>query len=392
MIDPPPPRPVASTAILFIPVFILAGALTACVSGQSGEKSGKSNDEIDREVFQALSQVFDQFQNSADTIWTEDYRLDRMPMLLVRKERGRDRYGFLMNHPNPMELGGAREDIPADLRLPPMYRLNPLPKKNRIAKISHFAFSVDLGGTDTFILKYASQDFSGSGDFDATYMAEHWRLYLVHESFHAFQFQGWNDKMGNQDTAGYPLDEMHLALIMLETAALRAAVDSQDEETRTENTRMLIAVREERMARYIQAEYLDLPQEQIEGTARYVEHQIGSLLGFRHTNLETFASTDLIAMPESGIRSHAAFDRFYGTGAAICRLLDDFAVNDWKTRVTNGLSPYEVLRDRFALNDSELKRLLASAKQTYRFSDIQSRAEKAAVRVAEEPTDIWGDS
>ena len=93
-----------------------------------------------------------------------------------------------------------------------------------------------------------------------------------------------------------------------------------------------------------------------------------------------------MAMPGREIRSHAA--RFYGTGAAVCRLLDNFAVDGWKAQVTNGLLPYEVLRDRFALNDSQLDAPLAAAKDTYGFSEIQSRARKVAVRAAREPTDI----
>lgn len=394
----PPASPFTPSAApftpLLIPALILAAALSACASGESARKIGRPNDPIDREVFQALSQVFDQFQRSADKIWTEDYRLDRMPILLVREEQERDLYGFLINHPAPGELGGVPEDIPGNLGLPTIYRLNPLPRKNRIAKIAHFTFSEDLAGTDTFILKYSAEDFSGFDDSDSEFMAENWRLYLVHETFHTFQFQGWNEKMGNQDTAGYPLDETHLALIMLETAALRAAVDSRDKSTRTENTRMFIAVREERMRLHTEVEYLDLPQEQIEGTAKYVEHRMGSLLGFGHTNLNTFTNADIMAMPEmpeSGIRVHSAFDRFYGTGAALCHLLEDFAVKDWKTQVADGLSPYEVLRDHFALSESDMKALLASAKEAYGFSRIQGRAEKAAARAAEEPTNIWED-
>ena len=394
----PPASPFTPSGMPFIPLLIpaliLVSALSACASGGSARKIGRPNDPIDREVFQALSQVFDQFQRSADKIWTEDYRLDRMPILLVREEQERDLYGFLINHPAPGELGGVPEDIPGNLGLPTIYRLNPLPRKNRIAKIAHFTFSEDLAGTDTFILKYSAEDFSGFDDSDSEFMAENWRLYLVHETFHTFQFQGWNDKMGNQDIAGYPLDETHLALIMLETAALRAAVDSRDKSTRTENTRMFIAVREERMKLHTEVEYLDLPQEQIEGTAKYVEHRMGSLLGFGHTNLNTFANADIMTMPEmpeSRIRVHAAFDRFYGTGAALCYLIENFAVKDWKTQVADGLSPYEVLRDRFALSDSDMKALLASAKEAYGFSCIQGRAEKAAARAAEEPTNIWED-
>lgn len=94
---------------------------------------------------------------------------------------------------------------------------------------------------------------------------------------------------------------------------------------------------EQRIKRYIEVEYLDLSQEQTEETARYMEHQIGSLLGFKWKNLENFASEDsLMPMPESRIRSHAAFHRFYATGAAQCRLLDEFQVEGWKNRRISG--------------------------------------------------------
>lgn len=368
-----------------------------------------------------------------------------MPLLLVREEGGSDRYGFLVNHPRPTALGGVEEALPRNLTLPPIYRLDPLPEKNRIAAIPHFDFSVDLGGTGAFVLKYSaellglSDDFAsanyefmdessklpetdagpagsdreipdeqaafpepfpelGEEDFiaaDRRFMAEQWALYLAHEVFHRFQLDNWNEQGGAQDTADYPLDETHLALIMLETAALRAAVDARSEAARAEHTRLFIAVREERMGRYAEVELLDLPQEQIEGTARYVEHRIGSLLGFQYVNLQTFTNPDaLMAMPERGIRSHAAFDRFYGTGAALCRLLDVFAVSGWKARVARGLSPYQVLRDRLAPAAAQRGALLSLAKSRYEFSKIQDRARQAATQSAREPRDIfsWDDA
>ena len=384
----------ALTAAFFIPVLILGAS---CVSGPSGLSRAYPNDKTDREVFRSLSAMFNQFRGGSDKIWSEDYRLDRMPVLLVREEKDRDLYGFLINHPNPVELGGTPQDIPADLELPPIYLLKPLPSKKEIADIPYFTFSMALGGTGTLVLKYSAEDFWGFGNevtaADIEFLTEQWPLYLVHEAFHAFQIESWDSRPGSQYTADYPLDEMHLALIMLETSALRSAVSSGSEEARRKNTQMFIAVREQRIKRYIEVEYLDLSQEQIEGTARYMEHQIGSLLGFKWKNLENFASEDsLMPMPESRIRSHAAFHRFYGTGAAQCRLLDEFQVEGWKNRIIGGLSPYEILRDHLALDDSQLTALFSLAEDTFGFSDIQNRAEKAAARAAEESTDIWGEA
>ena len=407
-----PRRPLGPGAIRFILALIPAVALSAYASDH---KSVEPNDATDRAVFQSLADIFAQFRHRADEIWTQDYRPDRMPMLLVREEGGRDRYGFLINHPKPTALGGVEEDLPANLELPPIYRLSSLPDKNRIAAIPHFDFSVDLGGTGTFVLKYSAELLGLSDNFadanyefmeeaselpefdeadflavDRQFMAEQWALYLVHEVFHSFQWDTWNEQIGEQDTANYPLDERHLALIMLETAALRAAVDARSEPARAEHTRLFIAVREERMERYAEVELLDLPQEQIEGTAKYVEHHLGSLLNFQHVNLQTFTNPDaLMAMPERDIRSYAAFDRFYGTGAALCRLLDAFAVDGWKARVARGLSPYQVLRDRLAPDDGERSALRSVARDRYRFSTIQDRAKKAAAQAAKEPRDIF---
>ena len=391
------PKTPAPTAGLFIAALIASAALGSCASGKSGLRRAYPNDKTDREVFRSLSAMFNQFRTSSDKIWSEDYRLDRMPVLLVREEKDRDLYGFLINHPNPVELGGKAQDIPPDLTLPPIYLLKPLPNKKEIADIPFFTVAMDLGGTAALVLKYSAEDFWGFGNqvtaADIEFLTEQWALYLVHEAFHTFQSESWYSRPGNQDTAGYPLDEMHLALIMLETAALRSAVSAGNEEARLNNTQMFIAVREQRMKQYIEAEYLDLSQEQTEGTARYMEHQIGSLLGFKWKNLENFASEDsLMPMPESRIRSHAAFGRFYGTGAAQCRLLDEFEVEGWKNRIIGGLSPYEILRDHLALDDSQLTALFSLAEDTFGFSEIRGRAEKAAARAAEESTNIWGSS
>ena len=441
-----PPGRLVPGAIRFVLAWIPAIALSAIALSTyaSEHSSAPPHDETDRAVFQSLADLFDRFRHRADEIWTGDYRLDRMPLLLVREEGGRDRYGFLVNHPRPAALGGVEEALPRNLTLPPIYRLDPLPEKNRIAAIPHFDFSVDLGGTGAFVLKYSAELLGLSDDFasanyefmdepskllesdegpvgndreipdeqaafpepfpelseedfiaaDRRFMAEQWALYLAHEVFHRFQLDNWNEQSGAQDTADYPLDETHLALIMLETAALRAALDARSEAARAERTRLFIAVREERMGRYAEVELLDLPQEQIEGTAKYMEHRLGSLLGFQYVNLQTFTSPDaLMAMPERGIRSHAAFDRFYGTGAALCRLLDAFAVDGWKARVAGGLSPYQLLRDRLAPADAQRGALLSRAKERYRFSNIQDRAKKAAIQAAKEPRDIfaWDD-
>ena len=221
-----------------------------------------------------------------------------------------------------------------------------------------------------------------------------WPLFLAHEAFHAVQLSpSWKQLDNSQDIEGYPLDETHLALIMLEDAALKMAVKQQETQTGdAEYLRYFIAVREERIRLYREVTQLDFAQERGEGTARYIEHRLGKLLQHPEFNLDTFGDQlEFQEIGESGIRDTAAFGRFYGTGAAISFLLDELNI-PWKERVEQGESPYQVLRQMLQQNEEgDLgPDDLLKAKEKLDFAAIQIRAKKAALQEQKEPKDIFG--
>ena len=345
-------------------------------------------DETDQKMFEHVAAAFDAFRNQSTEIWSEDYRLDEMPLLLMRRAKNRDLYGFLVNHPQPEGFEGSEKvEFAADLRLLPVYRIKPFPKENPVSQSPNFDFQVDLNGTKVFLMKYQHPSLEPYfHPFEAS-----WPLYLAHEAFHAVQnfSPNWKKGFDSQDIKGYPLDERHLALIMLEDAALKMAVEQEIAQTdNSEYLRYFVAVREERIRLYPEVARLDFPQERFEGTARYIENRLGALLQNPDFNLESFA-TQLNEIGESHIRDTAAFARFYGTGAAISFLLDELKI-PWKKRVEQSESPYEVLlkvlRQKQVLEPDDL----AAAKEKLDFSAIQIRAKKAALQEQKEPKDIFG--
>ena len=228
---------------LFTLLLLLSG-LSSCMNSPKA----KVLDKTDKKMLEHVAAAFDAFRNQSAEIWSEDYRLDKIPLLLMRRAKNRDLYGFLINHPQPENFeDSTKVEFATDLGLQSVYRIKPFSKENPISQIPNFDFQVDLNGTNAFLMKYEdpSED-SYFHPFEAT-----WPLYLAHEAFHAVQVSSpdWTQRNDSQDIKGYPLDKRHLALIMLEDAALKMAVEQQTEKN-TEYLRYFVAVREERVRLY----------------------------------------------------------------------------------------------------------------------------------------------
>ena len=363
-------------------VFIFVTTLFSCA--HSPAKAGSNAlDKTDSKMLEQLAAVFDVFSSQSAEIWNQNFRLEQMPLLLVRKGKNRDLYGFLVNHPQPESFEESEKvELAASLGLPPVYYLKALPRKKELAEFPYFMFQFELNGTNVFLMKYTDYSID---PFSSPLDEKWWPLYLTHEAFHNGQFQYWTQSYQGQDIEGYPLDQTHLALIMLEDAALKMAV----EETQTaEYLRYFLAVREERIRLVPEVTQLDFEQERIEGTAQYIQHRLGELLQHPAYNLQSFAfQLPYYAIGESNIRGIAAFYRFYATGATLGYLLDELEI-PWKERVEQGESPYQVLRQSLRQKLDMGPDDLLEAKQKLNFAAIQIRAEKAALQEQREPNDL----
>ena len=367
---------------IWVGILFLAAMLFSCV--HSPTKSS-ALDETDGKMLEQLAVVFDAFRSQSAEIWNQNFRLDQMPLLLVRKGKNRDLYGFLVNHPKPESFEESEKvELAESLGLPLVYKLKPLPRKKDLAEFPYFMFQFELNGTNVFLLKYADL-------FVDPYLSpfhEIWPLFLTHEAFHVVQLH-WQQPYDEQDIEGYPLDQTHLALIMLENEALKMSMAAAQTEN-MEYLRYFLAVREERIRLVPEVTELDFAQERHEGTAQYIQHRLGELLQNSDFHLQSFpAQLEMYSQigVHTTVRNTAAFGRFYATGATLGYLLDKLEIR-WKERVEQGESPYQVLRQSLRLNPG-LDDLL-KAKQKLNFPTIQIRAEKAALQEQKEPKDIFG--
>lgn len=366
-------------------IILMTGCNTNGGSSFKADSSDKKRlqtwDETDRQLFERVSNLFGVFKEKSDEIWQESYRLDKMPIIFVRTDGKKDLYAFILNHPDGDRIKGATEYIlPDELNLSTVYKLTDIPDKDEIAKIANFSFDHMLEGTPMYLMKYTKAE---TDEFAAP-VSHDWTIYLAHEGLHVHQLNQWQEIPGsNQDIAGYPITKEHLALIMLEDAALADAVKDKKES----KVKEFIAIRKTRIKTWNEVRHLDLPQEHMEGTARYIEHRLGSLLNYGITNLNTFYD-QLEQVPEKNIRDIVAFGRFYATGAALCHLLDQMNIN-WKDEVEKGYPQFNILGDHYNLSDAEISDLLSKAKKNYNFDNLLLKAEKAANIAAREPIAIF---
>ena len=298
-----------------------------------------------------------------------------------------DQYAYLINHPNPGSLASARQiTLPATRNLPPVYRLDTLPNAAQLAANPTFDFAFPVGDTDVFMLKYTT----AAVDEFAAPISHDWSLYLAHEGFHRHQMKHWHESRGDQDIANYPLTAENLALAMLENRVLVAGLSAEDAAARAVALQKFTAIRQLRIAQFPQVAGLDNPQEAGEGTARYLEHTLGELLGTDTYNLQTF-DQELTMMQEpqaveSHVRDQFAFGRFYTTGAALSRLLDLQEI-DWKSAISNGESHYAILLNHVDISDPTT--LIAEAKQAHNYAELLELGTRGEAVAKTEPTDIF---
>lgn len=364
-------------------------------SGSSGGQTGSIGcqtgiDNTDKEMLQRTAQMYAQFETNYEKIWRSSYRLDKTPIMYVRRANNRDQCAYLINHPKANQMAGAElVNLPEGVNLPLTYRTSTIPEANKIGKIENFDFNFDLQGTPTFIMKYVA---IGSSPEEGSAPNSHdWTLFVAHEGMHNFQNPTtWQTLPGEQDIAGYPLVAEHIGLIILEdkliTQALSILNNNGDNASLDVVLRQMIAVRKTRMNGWSEVALLDLPQEQVEGTARYVEHRLGSLLGFDRINLNSF---QLEPVPEAKIRASMAFGRFYGTGAALGYILDKKGIS-WHQLMEQGKAQFQLLEAEYPMDSVTIAAELAQAKSAHDFEAIMIIAQKAAETAASEPTDIFG--
>ena len=220
------------------------------------------------------------------------FQPEKIPLAIYDGERT-----CLYGHPNPPEGFAGIEDHPDTFVF-----------AGRHASISANT-SVDLNGTLTATLMVERYDGRTQDE---------WAAIAAHEKFHVFQGERHPDWSANEaNLFVYPVEDADLlALRVLETEALRRALDG-DEETGASWALAALQLRQERFAQMEE----DFPAyergtEMKEGLAQYIQFRANPDTGTGRITAEPFAA-DAVRL------------RAYATGLAIARLLDQFHP-EWK--------------------------------------------------------------
>ena len=308
-----------------------------------------------------------------------------------------DAVGF--NLPEPALLGTAQPLSTMGTPFRSLHCLSNFNSETRtvLEQNTHFDFLVDLPGQTAFVM---------ITQFGATLYDPDFPFFpstFIHELFHDHQSrsQNWEHHLGHQDWQNYPLDVSHIEHVALEDRALRAAVVAEDSEARLKAARHLAALRIAGFRRDsdLHGEY----QEQVEGSAAYIEHRIeidgggiqelprGSGAYSQMENMSNFAERvrdldEVMARDWVSVKRYYTFQRFYRTGAAILHLLDLLGVNQVQSEINQGMSPAEVLIAYLNVTEEEVDQLTSNARNTYDPDGLlRATAVRAAAEAANDP-------
>ena len=307
------------------------------------------------------------------------------PTVVSLRADGDVSQALAINHPNAGGLGTA---VALDTNGTPFDSLHLITDldeatKSRLQSIENFDFTATLGEVDAFVM------VADRGDAFLDPASNDWPQTLIHEMFHRYQFEAFADDSAGQDIDGYAYTQENLELAALEERALRAAVLAGSDSDRETAARHLAGLRLARLAADHRVE-LDLSQERYEGTARYLEHVLGGddeRFGYR---LDNFAGDLLDGFTMGHVKDDYGFGRFYASGAAIMRVLDQLDVADVIARVEAGESPIMVLADHLGVGADDAAALVDEARVTYGDAALEMAAAEAETSAAGEPS-FWGD-
>ncbi len=342
--------------------------------------SGKSISQalVDQELFRqikGLGQVFRQ-----NKIWQGYDYLSFGQYLIHITDNGPDR-AFLIN-PKPVPQGAVLLDKKETLGLENVYRYDFLmkdaynqlfgPNGNQV-----FTFDYEIAGQKYYLQAYKDDLYDGTDDPSMTVS------YSTHELFHRYQdYWKWVPE-SRQDFDNFPITEELLELQILCQEVLKDLPDPNI--GRHQILAMLckyVAIRDKEMELDPSPNKLiknhELSQEQMEGSARYIEVMSNRQFFSPKDYAAPFGYSLLEFSPESKeeVRGLVGQSVYYGTGASVIFLLDKLQVPI--EYLEKGLTPYDMAARYLKLSPREKEQALFQAKNISIYSEIQSRAKQWA--------------
>ncbi len=392
---------VATTLSALLAAAVLGIGCTADTEASTGQASTRSDpstvdaesaadsetaaenepDEVTTTVVQNLAVIY----RASEGVWPGFVLADHPAVIILRD--GSDSSNLLaLNHPDPDALGAAKEIKSNDLPFTAHTITDPSDAE-RLDAVVNFEFNITLGGVDSFAIAADSSDeimSPTSPEFPATF---------VHEIFHRYQVEAFDEGEFFQDVEGYPYEAENLELAVLEERALLQALTAATDEDRKAAARRFAGIRLARRAAEPAVAELDDGQELAEGTARYIEHQVNSEESggsYHGKNYDRDLIVDLGGL-QGGIKESFGFGRFYASGAAIIRVIDELGVDDYHARLESGQPPATILVDALGVTDADADLLVDEARAEYDpLGELPKQANAAAEKAGDEPP-VFGD-
>lgn len=329
----------------------------------------------------AIIEGIDPTYANADGVWP-GFVPNEHPVVLAVRDDNDDVVGAItLNHPAPDAIGDATELDTSGLTINSAHEITNLDDAQRqiLQRVEPFDFARDIGGVDSFAMMAGGTDQF----FDPT--EPEYAATLVHEMFHRYQIVAFTPG-GFQDVEGYAYTAENMTLALLEDRALLAALNADTPETQSEAARHAAAIRLVRLDADSRVS-LDGDQEVVEGTARYIEHRTAVANGGTYHTADNYDAglvTDLASIGPA--KEHFGFGRFYATGAAQMKLLDDLGIENVTERIEANQSPLAILAEEFGLTVEDAQAIVEEAKAAHDpAGELPGAGDEAAEAAAQEP-------
>ncbi|MCM3612924.1 hypothetical protein M3672_00540 [Microbacterium enclense] len=308
-------------------------------------------DELDTRMFVALQTQYDAFARTPEALWDADYRYDREPLLLVRKDADGALawpYVYLVNMSSLIDTSRfARMEFAEDSTLSDVRVATDVDLQILTAWTPGTFDTLEYAGRGVLAFTYSPAQFDDDSD-----PLLQFATFSMHEAFHVNVQPTWRQDIdGGARVWDPPTGAQLRALFGQEFAALDAVTTATDDAQRRDIAARIV---EERRAQVESVPALSARAalETIEGSARYLERRYSDVSGGRIGVLtnkrgETSSFGAVLDWATSADGDPGIFEHtiWYETGAQLAFLLDHLAP-DWKARVADGRTTmFDVLVD-----------------------------------------------
>ncbi|PEW93278.1 hypothetical protein CN446_23175 [Bacillus cereus] len=374
--------------ILILLVIFIGIMLGSIILNKTYHIEFKSLDNTDQNMLKELSTIYKSFEESSDKLWNEDYRFEKMPLVLIRSNKDG---GFFRQEAYAVNVTGLENSIFAkeikvsnSLHLPKVYRLTRFDFRTISTWIPWNFGTINMNDMDVFYLKYHPKMFSNPDlyfDFSS---------FLLHEGFHAYKQKDWTyDANGGESIHEYPINKENYALMGLEFKLLDKAMIDTNPESINQALYDWTIVRNYRYKKWPQL-IGETKTEAIEGSARYLEYRYSKLTGgnlmvlakkqrpYHVTFMEAF---NFIANGQAESPSFLERNIRYETGLALELSMDKVNI-PWKeaiedSAIKQGKTPYEVLNTYFNINNTPtIENKIKEIKENNDYETLLEQGEK----------------